>query len=111
VPLEKSEREKQEVDITAVEVMKKNVKPESTLESLEESDSFLLHQEIEYKNNNVPEVEIGGLKVPNCLQSKLEPIEGNQDRTETILVVDTIEESLSFLPPLEHIDSLDINLL
>ena len=31
VPSEKSEPEKQEVDITDVEVMKKNVKPESTM--------------------------------------------------------------------------------
>ncbi|GLJ35000.1 hypothetical protein SUGI_0704300 [Cryptomeria japonica] len=112
VPLEKSEPEKQEKDITAVEVMEKNVKPQSASENLEENNSLLLHQGLEYKNNTVSEVENGLLKVPNCLQSKLEPIQGNQGRSETVLaVIDAIQESVTLLSPPEHMDTSDMTLL
>jgi hypothetical protein len=43
VPLEKSEPEKLEVDITTMEVMEKNVNPQSALEFLEENNSFQLN--------------------------------------------------------------------
>ncbi|KAH9289646.1 hypothetical protein KI387_033763 [Taxus chinensis] len=112
VPSEKNEQDKQEVGITAVEVVEKNVELQSASEILQESNSFLLHQGMEFENKTVPETETGVIESPNCLQSKTEPIEDNQGKTETNLTVsDVIQEPVTLLSPAEHVETSDMTLV